>query len=97
MSIADINEGMRSNLVSFISNYEALGAGKKTVTECIEQLSAFSEKGLKVDSAMSPLKDQLKSLSELQNGYLNKLLKIKQEFDSVVSEMSKISELSLSK
>jgi len=86
-SIADISDSMSNNLSQFLENYDKLYNGKQEVNNCIDQLAAFASKGLLVDSAIDPLKTQLKSFEDMQAQYLTKLVKINQEFDSIIKEM----------
>ena len=86
-SIADISDSMSNNLSQFLENYDKLYNGKQEVNSCIDQLSTFASKGLLVDSAIEPLKTQLKSFEDMQAQYLTKLVKINQEFDSIIKDM----------
>ena len=84
---------MGNNLLEFVKYYDKFGDGKKSVNDCIEQLSVFASKGLQVESALAPLQSQLKGLEDLQNDYLNRLIKINQEFDQVIKDMSNVADL----
>ena len=95
--IANISDTVSKNLAHFIENYNKLHDGRKTVNDCISQLSAFASKGLQVESALEPLNKQLKSFGDLQSEYLTKLLKVSQEFDSVIKEMHSVTENTLLK
>jgi hypothetical protein len=95
--IANISDTVSKNLAHFMENYNKLHDGRKTVNDCISQLSAFASKGLQVESALEPLNKQLKSFGDLQSEYLTKLLKVSQEFDSVIKEMHSVTENTLLK
>ena len=95
-NISDISDKMEKKLGKFMENFNSLDDGRKSVNDCMDQLSLFASKGLQVDSAVAPLKTQLKGIEELQDEYLTKLMKISQEFDSIINDMTKVTESGIS-
>jgi len=96
VNISDISDEMGKNLGKFTENFNSLNDGRKSVNDCMNQLSLFALKGLQVESAIAPLKSQLKGIENIQAEYLTKLMKINQEFDSIINDMTKVTELGVS-
>ena len=96
VNISDISDEMGKNLGKFMENFNSLDDGRKSINDCMDQLSVFASKGLQVESAIVPLKTQLKGIENIQAEYLTKLMKINQEFDSIINDMTKVTELGVS-
>ena len=87
--LAEVSDAMSVSLQRFLENYDTLYNGKKSVSDCVEQLRQFSDRGLQVNAAMIPLSEQLQSLTEVQTKHIKRLTEIDQSLKELMIDMEK--------
>ena len=86
-NVATLKTDFESNLKEFSELCKTLEDKKAEIDTCKKSLQEFKAKGMNVDSALEPLENQQKEVTEKLNKFVSTLDGVKSSLVALVSDM----------